>query len=498
MSIQPPTDRESLIQAIDFFNKGELPNAGRLAQALFTKDPNNAEAIHLLGMIASRAERVDLAVMLLKMAVDLHPKNPVFLFHLGELQVKQGNTSEAEIHYQKAIELKPDFVNAHVNLGNVHFGNDNRDAAMEAYRTAVRLDPNTDTAFHNMGIISQKQGDHTAALHFFDQALHAAPQAALTHTARGFSLLMTGRFEEGWQAYEWRWRMPNHAPRQCEQPRWDGSDPKGVRLYIYTEQGFGDALMFVRYVQQVRARGAYVILECKPEMLRLFEGSNLADTHVARAKEDARPPDFEFDQHLPLLSLPGLFTPSLHTIPAEVPYLYPDLAVKERWHNLLRPLEGLRVALSWSGNPETSVNRDRACTFQLFQPLLQVPGISFVSVQKGVPAQQWRDTRQEVDVLDLDPLLTDFAETAAVLANVDLLISTDTAVVHLAGGLGIPVWTVLHTDSEWRWMQQRLDSPWYPTMRLFRQAVPHDWTEVIERVREALQAWATQAQHPPS
>ena len=489
MSTPPPTDHEQLAQAIHHFNAGDLGKAGLMAQALYAKDPKNAEVIYLLGMIASRAERLQLAVKLLEMAIELQPKRPFFHFHLGEIYGRQNRADMAEEQYRQAIHLKPDFVVAYINLGSLLLGRGDQKAAMEAYLTAVNLDPSADTAFYNLGIIAQKHGSHTEALQFFDQALQAKPQTALTHTARAFSLLMMGRFQEGWPAYEWRWHLPNNAPRICAQPRWDGSNPKGKRLYLYTEQGFGDALMFVRYVKPVRQQGAIVILECKPEMFRLFQGANLADELVARAHEDETPPTFAFDQHLPLLNVPVFFTTSLQTIPSEVPYLYPDPDLKAQWRERLKSLKGLRVALSWSGNPEISVNHDRACTFQAFQPLLQVPGISFVSVQKGAPAQQWRESQAVVEMLDLDPQLTDFAETAAVLANVDLLISTDTAVVHLAGALGIPVWTVLHTASEWRWMQHRLDSPWYPSMRLFRQTTPGDWREVIGRIEETLRAW---------
>ena len=491
MSTQTATDQEQLTQAIHHFNTGDLGNASRMAQVLFNKDPHNADAIHLLGMIASRSEHLDLAVKMLKTAIALQPRRPFFHLHLGELYGKQNNTSMAEKQFRQAIILKPDFVHAHVNLGNLLFGNGNQDAAMDAYITAAKLDPNTDAAWYNLGIIAQESGNHLEALHFFDQAIQAAPQAALSHTARAFSLLMMGRFQEGWQAYKWRWHLPNNTPRICAQPLWDGSNPKGKRLYLYTEQGFGDALMFVRYVKLVREIGGIVILECRPEMFRLFQGSNLADELVVRAKDDKTPPTFAFDQHLPLLNVPGFYTNSLQTIPTEVPYLYPDPTLKEQWYRQLKKLTGLRVAIAWSGNPATSVNRNRACTLQAFLPLLQVTGVVFISVQKGVPVQQLHANQETIKILDLDPQLTDFAETAAVLANVDLLISTDTAVVHLAGSLGLPVWTILHTAAEWRWMQQRLDSPWYPSMRLFRQTTPGDWQEVMDRVETALRQWVT-------
>ena len=494
MNADPPIKLDNLSQAIRYFNAGDLANAGRLAQDLFGQNPKDAEAIHLLGLIASRAERIELAVKLLEMAIDLKPNSAVFHFHLGELYAKQQKTNEAEKQYHRAIELKPDFVHAFVNLGNLYTGNGDPESAMEAYLTATRLNPKTDSAFHNLGILAQERGDHTAAIQFFDQAIQAAPQAALSHTARGFSLLMLGRFREGWSTYEWRWHLPNNAPRICQQPRWDGSQPHGQRIYLYTEQGFGDALMFVRYVPLVEKLGATVILECKPEMTRLFQHSHLAHKLVTRAQNDANPPDFDFDCHLPILSLPGFFTPSLSTIPTEVPYLHVDPVLVEQWHGRLKKLPGLRVALSWSGNPETSVNRQRACTFQLLKSLLHINGVSFVSVQKGLPVQQLCNDPDAGTVVNLEPELTDFAETAAVLAACDLLISTDTAVVHLAGAMGRPVWTLLHTTSEWRWMQERLDSPWYPSMRLFRQKTPGDWPELLERVKEELLVWVEQRQ----
>lgn len=487
MSPPSATDHELLTRAIHHYNQGDLGQAGQIAQHLFSKNPQNGDAIHLLGMIASRSSRLDLAVKLLDMAIQLQPRKGLFHFHLGEVLGRQGQKTKAAEKYRQAITLKPDLVNAYVNLGNILYGNGEQAAAKEAYLTACNLDPKADSAFYNLGIMAQESGDHDKALRCFDQALQSAPETALTHTARAFSLLMLERFQEGWQAYEWRWKLPNNAPRICQQPRWDGSNPQGQRLYLYTEQGFGDALMFVRYVKEVQAQGAQVVLECKPEMFRLFQSSQLGDELVSRAKEDETPPTFAFDHHLPILNLPGYYTSSLQTIPASVPYLHPDPILIEQWRQRLTHLSGLRVAISWSGNPKTSVNRIRACTLELFSPLLQVAGCSFVSVQKGPPVQQLQEYQGEIPILNLDPQLTDFAETAAALANCDILISTDTAVVHLAGGMGIPVWTLLHDSSEWRWLLDRPDSPWYPTMKLFRQTTAGDWPEVMKRVVKALE-----------
>ncbi|MEO5352810.1 MAG: tetratricopeptide repeat protein [Magnetococcus sp. XQGC-1] len=489
MSDTSQTEQECLLLAVRCFNKGEMGQASRLAQALFASNPNHAEAVHLLGMIASRADHLDLALRLLTLAVDLRPQQASFRLHLGEVNNRLGNSDAAEGHYRQAILLQPDFVHAHVNLGNLLFSRGENEQAMAAYRAAVRLAPDTHAALYNMGIISQEQGDHEAALQLFEQALQAVPESALAHTAKAFSLLTLGRFQEGWQEYAWRWRLPDNAPRRCAQPLWDGSDPQGKRIYLYTEQGFGDALLFARFLEPLRQRGGYLILECKPELFTLFQASRLADELVVRASGDARPPDFDFDCHLPLLSLPGFFVQPDPTLAERVPYLHPDPLLCREWQARLAPLPGLRVAICWSGNPKTGVNRQRACTFAALHPLLRLPGISFISIQKGEPVQQMRAAPGEWNILDLDAELTDFAQTAAVLTQVDLLISTDTSVVHLAGGLGRPVWTLLHFAAEWRWLQQRSDSPWYPSMRLFRQQQPGDWAGVMRDVVEALATW---------
>ncbi|MBF0161011.1 MAG: glycosyltransferase family protein [Magnetococcales bacterium] len=494
----PPTPSETLLQAIHHYNEGDMVQAGQLAQTLFNQNPEQAEVVHLLGMVASRTGRLDLAARLLMAAVDLQPQQPHYRLHLGELYGKQGNDEAAEGQYRQAIRLKPDFVHAHVNLGNLCFSRGERAQAMAAYQTATQLDPKTHIAWYNMGIIAQEESDHERALHCFEQALRAAPEVALTHTARAFSLLATGRFLEGWQEYEWRWQLPDNLPRRTAQPRWEGSDPRGKRLYLCTEQGFGDALLFVRYLKQLRAQGAHLILECKPELLNLFQTSQLADQMVARADDDQTPPAFVFDYHLPLLSLPaipGMFAAPHPTLPESVPYLTADPDLCAQWQNRLRHLPGLRVALCWSGNPETGVNRYRAAPFAAFLPLVQMEGISFVSIQKGRPTQELHQHPEGAQVWDLSAHLTDFAQTAALLTQVDLLISTDTAVVHLAGALGRPVWTLLHTAAEWRWLQHRSDSPWYPSMQLFRQQVPGDWVGVILSVEEALRLRKKQKNH---
>ncbi|MBF0294107.1 MAG: tetratricopeptide repeat protein [Magnetococcales bacterium] len=484
----PTLHSEKLGQAMQALRAKDHVLVTSLVRELLEANPENADALFLLGMNAHAMNRHDLAVNLIGKAIARNPGQPYYLFNLAGALSALGETGKARECLLTAIRLKPDMAEAHVNLGNLLFGNGERRAAAEHYLAGLRLNPRLETGYYNLGVIFQEYGDQAAALEQFDQALSLTPDNAQAHMGRAHSLLKTGAFAEGWREYEWRFRLPNHAPRICPVPRWDGSETlEKKRIYVYTEQGFGDALMFARYAPLLRERGATVLLECRPELESLFAASGLAERVHARGLEDEAPPPFDYDLHIPLMSLPALLGTTLETIPRRVPYLAPPPERVAEWGARLGEKREFRVGLSWSGNPATSVNRERACALTDLLPLLSVPGTAFYSVQKGVPAAQLTPMLAERHAIRiLEPELHDFAATGAALRQLDLLISTDTAVVHLAGGLGVPVWTLLHHASEWRWLEGRGDCPWYPSMRLFRQRQAGDWAGVVEQVRNAL------------
>ena len=496
MTAPDDTPAALLDRARALYQAGNLGEAGTLAGQAYQADPDNADALFVLGMIAMRSERWDLGARLMDNAIRVQPGNFLYHFHLAEALVRLRRLADAETHYLTSSRFKPDFGPAQVNLGNLRFSQGRHVEAVGCYEQAVRLDPDNVTALYNLGIIAQKYGEHEQALAFLDRALAVDGQAANIHTAKAFSLLMTERFAEGWSEYRWRWKLPNMSPRICPVPPWRGEPPDNLRLYLYTEQGFGDALMFCRYLPLLRKQGATVLLECKPELLKLLTDSQLADRVTARQPGDETPPPFDYDRHLPLLDLPGLFGTTLATIPGPVPYLRTDPALVEKWARRLGAHDRLRVGLSWSGNPEAAANPGRACAFADLRPLLAVPGVAFYSLQKGPPARELTDLADRPDIENLDPELTDFAESAALLENLDILISTDTAVVHLAGALAVETWTLLHTASEWRWLRHRHDSPWYPGMRLFRQERPGHWPQPVQRLAEALAARAKHFRPP--
>ena len=471
---------------IHFTNKNFIA-AGKLANTVFSRDPNHADALFILGMVAHQSKNYKLAIQLVEKSLDKKPNQANVLFHLSTILQACGRIDDAEIRLAQALKTDPKLVEAHINIGNISFAKGEEERALTHYVAALEVAPTNAVAHYNIGIIAQKYGNHEMALSHLEQSIASNGEAATVHMAKAFSLLMTEQFIEGWKEYEWRWKLPDHSPRICPVPRWQGEVMEGgKRLYLYTEQGFGDAIMCARYIRWVQESGAYVILECKPELLQLFQDSNIADRVLAREDGDDSPPAFAYDYHLPLMSLPSLFTNSLATIPKNIPYLKPNPSAATQWRHRLRTGDEINVGICWSGNPEAAANKGRACCFEDMLPITTIPGIGVYGLQKGTPATQLHETDHNQVVIDLDPVLTDFAQTAACLCNLDLLISTDTAVVHLAGAINTECWVILHTASEWRWLQNRSDNPWYPNTTLFRQQHPNNWNGVIEQVSQAL------------
>ncbi|MBF0357841.1 MAG: tetratricopeptide repeat protein [Magnetococcales bacterium] len=484
---EKPTNTKLLQQATSHFANGDFPAAGKLATTVYFDEPTNPNALFILGMVAHKAGNNKLAIQLIENSLKEKPDQANVLFHLSGVLQSSGRIADAEIRLAQALKIKPNMVEAHINLGNICFGKGDHSQALTHYAEAVKSEPTNGMAHYNIAIISQKYGNHEMALEHLEHALKDKPEAASFHMAKSFSLLMTEQFIEGWKEYEWRWKMPTNSPRICPVPRWNGEVMEGgKRLYLYTEQGFGDAIMAARYIHLVQASEAYVILECKPELLELFLESNIADMVVAREKDDDSPPDFAYDYHLPLMSLPAFYTDSLGSIPQNIPYLKPKPSDATKWRHRLKDGKELKVGICWSGNPEAAANKGRACSFADMLPITKIPGIKFFSMQKGSPASELDTANIEQNVVDLDPVLTDFAQSAACLCNMDLLISTDTAIVHLAGAINTECWVMLHTASEWRWLMNRDDSPWYPNTTLFRQDRPDNWEGVVAKVCLAL------------
>jgi hypothetical protein len=340
----------------------------------------------------------------------------------------------------------------------------------------LQVDPAYADAFVNLGVAQMNLGDCDGAIAALDHALMIDEGIAEANWNKALALLLSGRLAEGWDLYEWRWRaVRGLSMPDIDRPLWDGSDGRGRTILVRCEQGYGDAMQFVRYLPPMRGKGWRILLECPPELERLFAVSGLADTVIPFGA--ARP---DFDAWLPVMSLPRMFRTELATIPSPGPYLTAQPAPASRIK-----FGGLRVGIVWQGSLTNGRGRFRSAALADFAPLARLPGISLCSMQAQLSAED-RVLLERLSIPDLQSGLGDFADCAGVVRSLDLVITVDTAMAHLAGALGRPVWTLLSVFPDWRWMLDRDDSPWYPTMRLFRQRHAGDWESVVQEVASAL------------
>jgi hypothetical protein len=296
---------------------------------------------------------------------------------------------------------------------------------------------------------------------------------------------MSGHLQRGWQEQEWRWKKHDFAPSRFPNvPHWKGEDLNGKTLFIYIEQGYGDVIQLCRYVPLLVQRGARVLLESADELAGLLKNVIGTDGRAALVPVGQTPPHFDFA--CPLMSIPLWYGTELDTIPANIPYLRPDPKLVESWRPYFQTDPAFKVGLAWAGRPTHANDLNRSTTLSSFFPLAQIPGLSFYSLQKGPSAAQAPAAEPRMRIVDLSPRLDNFDVTAAIISQLDLVIAVDTVVIHLAGAMGKPVWPILAFCPDWRWMLNRSDTPWYPTMRLFRLPRRGDWPAVIENVKNAL------------
>ena len=512
-----------LATAVDYHRRGLLDKAAAFYRRVLKEYPKHPDALHLLGRIAeakgdpaqalalinraiaagekiaayhaSRGSallslgRAEDAASSLRHALSLDPDSAEAANVLGNAMLAQGDPATAIECYRRALTLRPRYAEAHNNLGSALRCIGRLEEAEAELASAVRLRPNYASALANLGLVLQERARYGEALDMYDRAIAADPAHATARGNRAMLLLLLGRLREGFAEYEWRWRMPGFATprREFRRPPWAGDDLAGRTLFVHAEQGLGSAIQFVRYAGLLAAKGGRVLLECQPPLHRLFE-SSLARPNgtVAVVLKAATPPSF--DCHAPLMSLPHLLGTTIDTVPAEVPYLSARPADIVAWRQRLLDQPRPRIGLVWAGNRKHENDHNRSMPAGLLTPLMARSRASFFSLQVPVSPGDL-SALPPGRITDLAPALGDFADTAAVIGNLDLVVSVDTATAHLAGALGKPVWLLLPYVPEWRWMLERDDSPWYPTMRLFRQHGAGDWTGVVERVSTALQSW---------
>jgi tetratricopeptide (TPR) repeat protein len=447
--------------------------------------PGNANAFNMRGnahyalkSFAAALADYDRAAVLRGDAAPIHNNRGNALRELGRHQ-------ESLAAFDRAIALKPDYAEAYNNRGNALLELNRLAEAVAGYDRALVLKPDFADALVNRGSALHHLGRNDEALASFDRAIALDPELAEAHWNKALSCLSLGDFERGWQGYEWRWKRDSELKaRDFAQPQWRGEDLHGKTVLLHAEQGFGDTIQMIRYLPMVIAKDGKVVLEI-PDDLRPLIGRVDGVTAIVRRGEPLPP----FDVHCPLMSLPLASGTTLDTIPAPVPYLQAPAERVSSWRIRLAGTKAPRVGLVWSGKPTHKNDRNRSIPLALLVPLLQTPRVTFVSLQKDTREAD-RVALGSVPLLCLDDALSDFADTAAVIAALDLVIAVDTAVAHLAGALGKPLWLLLPAIGDWRWLQSRADSPWYPSARLFRQPQIGDWPGALADVARELGLFA--------
>jgi tetratricopeptide (TPR) repeat protein len=444
-----------------------------------------AEAYNTLGLALAWQGKTDAALVSYQRAVGLRPDYAEALMNLGHALGELGRLDEAVETLQKALGLCPGAAGALSNLGTVYLYQGKLERALACCREAVQLHPDNCSAHTSLGLVLSELGEQDEALASHEQALRLRPEDPHAHRNRSLVRLLQGDLERGWAEYEWRWRCGDLQLGYDPQRQWDGSPLEGRTLLLHAEQGLGDTLHFIRYAPLLAKRGARVLVVCQARLVRLLAGCPGIDQVLAHG--DPLPP---FDVYAPLLSVPRLCGTTWASIPADVPYLWADPGLVEQWRQELAARPGFKIGINWQGNPKFRLDKLRSIPLKAFAPLAEVPGVQLVSLQHGaaaelgVVASQWPVTDLGGH---LDETTGAFMDTAAVMKNLDLVVTPDTVLGHLAGALGVPVWAALAKVPDWRWMLEREDTPWYPTMRLFRQEQRGEWESVFRRMAQAVE-----------
>jgi tetratricopeptide (TPR) repeat protein len=518
---------DRLREGMRVLRAGDLQQAAEIYREILELDHRNPEAYLRLGEISHEAGDIAGATELFERAVEFGPGEARYHYPLGSVLESSGQLARAAACYRTTLAIDPDHAAAHNNLGRIlqhlgemaaysgtdaaglsrvgssdgeapetrspeeirQLGRQWMDEAVGHFRAAARIAPGFAFAELNLGFCLAGKQRFVEALEHYHRAIAIDPDLAEAHFNSALALLAQGKFAEAWPEYEWRWRRSDVPPRpRFDRPEWDGSSCDQQTLLLYTEQGFGDSIQFARYVPLLASRGAKVVVQTHPALRELLRTLNGVSDVVAHG--DSLP---AFDRHFPLLSVPHALGTTLDHIPAEVPYLASSADLAEKWRARLAALDGTagrarKVGLVWASEPRNRIAPMKSVTLDQFEPLRSVADTQFYSLQTGDAARQARDPSAPIAVADLADGITSFADTAAIIANLDLVISIDTAVAHLAGAMGKPVWTLLQYAPDWRWYPLGEKSLWYPTMRLFRQPAPADWSSVLAQVAEELNA----------
>jgi Flp pilus assembly protein TadD len=508
----PPPDQANFHsrlheEAVQAYQAGQHDVVRSLAERILAEDPDHVGAIHLRGLLALASDQPQDAQHWLERAIQIRPE-PILYNTLYAIQVRLGDFADAVRSLQQGLAIQPDFAALHYNLALLLQNLGKLEDAALAYRRTLDLDPGHSAAYNNLGRVCADLGRMEEAEQHYRRAIELAPVNLVARNNLAMVLLVTGRYEEAWPYFEDRWvsfkladGRPARVPVQAALPRWAGVSPTATqgggapharegRLLVLHEQGFGDSLQFARYLPLALAHFAQVGYVCPPALRRLYEES-LSARWPGLVLLDAVPAELgNWDQHIPLMSLPMAFSTRVATIPAALPYLHADAGRSAAWRARLEALpdpQMPRVGIVWAGGHSgVAVDALRSLAAAQIAPLLALRNVRWISLQKTDDPAKHADAATRARLIDWTDEITDFADTAALIDNLDLVITVDTSVAHLAAALGKPVWLLNRFAGCWRWLHGRDDSPWYPGLRLFTQPRRGDWDDVLARVVTAL------------
>jgi len=459
---------------------GRSPDALHHYDAALALAPDRLDLLVARGNVLHELRRFDDALASFQRALAIKPDFPEIVSNCGNALMELRRFEEALVAYDRALALKPDYAEGHNNRGNVLLALNRPAEARAAIEQALVRKPDYLEARINRGNALRDLSGPRDAIDAYDAALAIDAQSAEAHWNKALAQLALGDFARGWENYEWRWRRAGAAARTFSVSQWRGEALAGKTILLHAEQGFGDTIQFIRYAPLVARLGARIVLEIPDALRPLLDG--LPGIAAVIARGDTTPP---IDLHCPLMSLPLAFRTTIDSIPGSVPYLQVPAAYRAKWAQRLPHQQRSRVGLAWSGNPTHRDDHNRSIALARFAPLFEAAGAEFVSLQRDIRDTD-RAALQALPILALGEQFADFADAAAAIECLDLVIAADTSIAHLAGALGKPVWILLPLVPDWRWLLDRSDSPWYPTARLFRQPVAGDWTSVIARLRSEI------------
>lgn len=462
-------------------------------------DANYVKAHIYAGSAYQNLSQSDKALTHLSKAIELQPSNHDAFINIGRIYSQNNDFEKAIFHFNQAAKLKPKDANILLELANTMNMCNQIEESLALYYKILELIPGNSSILYNIAYTLKKLGRIEQAMPFYQKVLEQEPTHSEAHFSLGLAYLTIGDFEHGWPEYEWRWKRNNNEPRSLSKPMWDGSYLDGKTILLHAEQGLGDTYQFIRYAQLVKERGGKIIAAVQPALIQILSLCPYLDKVVSLF--DNLP---AYDTQIPIVSLPYIFKTRLETIPHQIPYLFADQKLVEKWNVKLSTDRKLKIGLCWQGNSNYSTHFLRTVVAQKsiqltnLLPLLTLTEISTYNLQKMTGEEQLKNIPADVNLhsfdADFDNAHGRFMDTAAVIKNLDLMITVDTSMAHLAGGLGIPVWVMMPEPADWRWMLNRSDTPWYPNMRIFRQPKPGDWNSVVQTIVQELKIFIARKQ----